>query len=108
MEIRPELTPWLADLYVAPIHRRHGVGSALVRRIVQEAARLKVQVAYLFTTSRENEILYANLGWSVRERVEYLGKLRVIMETQPNKPLQPTRAAQQNEKREPAGSGPRG
>jgi GNAT superfamily N-acetyltransferase len=81
MEIRRNLSPWLADLYVAPVHRRHGVGSALVRRVVQEAARLKVRILYLFTISKENEMLYANLGWLVRERVEYLGKLRVIMET---------------------------
>jgi GNAT superfamily N-acetyltransferase len=80
MEIRPNLTPWLSALYVAPVRRRHGVGSALVQRVVQEAARLNVQTLYLFTTSNENEMLYAKLGWSVRERVEYLGKRRVVME----------------------------
>lgn len=91
MEIRRDLTPWLADLYVAPTHRRRGIGSALVRRVTQEAAGLGIPLLYLFTTSQENESLYANLGWSVRERVEYLGKLRVIMETEPNKPVQPPR-----------------
>lgn len=80
MQIRPDLTPWLADLYVAPAHRHHGAGAALVRRIVQEAVRLSVQTLYLFTTSKENERFYTTLGWSVRERLDYLGKLRVIME----------------------------
>jgi GNAT superfamily N-acetyltransferase len=91
MEIRRELTPWLAALYVAPAHRRRGVGSALVRRVVQEAARSGVPRLYLYTTSKENEILYADLGWSVRERVEYLEKLRVVMEIRlPDTPVQPT------------------
>jgi GNAT superfamily N-acetyltransferase len=80
MEIRRDLTPWLADLYVAPVHRHRGLGSALVQRAVQEAARLGFETLYLFTTSRENESLYAALGWSVRERVQYLGALRVVMQ----------------------------
>jgi hypothetical protein len=59
------------------------VGSALVRAVVDEAARLGVAALYLYTTSRENEAFYRGLGWSVRERVEYLGKRRVIMEITP-------------------------
>ncbi len=91
MEIRRDLTPWLADLYVAPVHRRRGIGSALVRRVIQEAARRGIATLYLFTTSKENESLYANLGWSVRERMEYLGRLRVIMEIRaPSKLGRPT------------------
>ena len=89
MEIRQDLTPWLADVYVSPVHRRHGTGAALVRRVVQEAARLSAPSLYLFTTSKENERFYVNLGWSVRERVDYLGKLRVIMQIASRPPLQP-------------------
>ena len=80
MEIRMTLSPWLSDVYVAPAHRRRGVGSMLVRRVVEEAEGLGVPRLFLFTTSRENERLYARLGWSVRERVEFRGKLRVIMQ----------------------------
>ena len=89
MEIRRDLTPWLSGVYVTPGRRRRGVGSALVRRVTREAARLGVATLYLFTTSPENERLYASLGWSVRERVEYLGRRRVIMETRtPDEALQ--------------------
>jgi GNAT superfamily N-acetyltransferase len=81
MEIRTELSPWLSDLYVAPQRRRRGIGAQLVRRVVEEAARLGVATLYLYTTSKENEEYYARLGWAVRERVIYRDKLRVIMDT---------------------------
>ena len=80
MNGREDLSPWLAAVGVLPDFRRRGVGSALVRAVVDEAARLRVGTLYLYTTSRENESFYRGLGWSVRERVEYLGKRRVIME----------------------------
>lgn len=51
--------------------------------IVEEAGKQNVSVLYLYTTSKENEDFYARLGWSVKERVEYLGKLRVVMEIKP-------------------------
>ena len=80
MEIRPDLSPWLSDVYVAPAFRRRGIGSVLVRRVVQEATRLGVSTLYLFTTSQENEHFYTELGWSVRERVAYRDRLRVVMQ----------------------------
>jgi GNAT superfamily N-acetyltransferase len=77
---REDLSPWLASVYVAPPYRRRGIGAALVRRVVQEASNQRIPVVYLYTTSKENENFYTKLGWSVCERVEFLGKLRVIME----------------------------
>ena len=46
---RPQLTPWLAALFVAPAFRGQGVGSALVRRLCEEAARLGYRRLYLGT-----------------------------------------------------------
>ena len=43
MDTRMELSPWLAGVFVTPEHRRRGVGSALVRRIVDEATALCVR-----------------------------------------------------------------
>ena len=37
MDTRMELSPWLAGVFVAPNHRRHGIGAALVRRAVDDA-----------------------------------------------------------------------
>jgi predicted N-acetyltransferase YhbS len=58
---RPDLGPWLASLYVAPAHRRQGVGAALAARVAEEARRLGVATLYLFTFDREG--YYARLGW---------------------------------------------
>ena len=60
MDTRPELSPWLASVYVAAEHRRQGIGSALVRRVAQEAAALGVETLYLFTPDQEH--FYARLG----------------------------------------------
>ena len=58
---RPDLGPWLASLYVAPEHRRQGIGAALAERVVEEAAQLGVPTLYLFTFDRAG--YYARLGW---------------------------------------------
>lgn len=61
MPTHPDLTPWLASVYVAPEARGHGVASALVRRVVKHAASLGVGSLYLFTEDARG--LYAKLGW---------------------------------------------
>jgi GNAT superfamily N-acetyltransferase len=77
MDTRRELTPWLAGVYVAPEHRRKGIGSALVGRVVECAKRLGVARLYLYTPSAER--MYLQLGWSSMERVEYRGSDALIM-----------------------------
>jgi predicted N-acetyltransferase YhbS len=56
-----EYTPWLASLYVAPSARGAGVGSALVRAIVDHAHRLGFGMLYLFTPGSPQ--IYLNCGW---------------------------------------------
>lgn len=46
---RPHLWPWLAAVWVAPAARGRGVGSALVRAVVGDAARLGIPRLYLGT-----------------------------------------------------------
>jgi len=81
MDTRPELTPWLAGVFVGPEYRRRGIASELVRRIVAEAARLRVPLLYLYTM--QSEKLYENLGWAVEERTKYRGHEVVIMTCKP-------------------------
>src|ERR1044071_8360497 len=65
MDTHPELTPWLASLYVAPEKRRQGIGAALVKRLTEEARNLGVSRLYLYTPSEEK--FYARLGWRTLE-----------------------------------------
>lgn len=56
-----EYTPWLASLYVAPTARGAGVGSALVRAIVDHAHRLGFEMLHLFTPGSPQ--IYLRCGW---------------------------------------------
>lgn len=75
---RPDLTPWLSCVYVAPEHRGAGVGSALTRRAVREAARLGASTLYLCTWDRES--FYRELGWTTIERFPARGRTCILME----------------------------
>jgi N-acetylglutamate synthase-like GNAT family acetyltransferase len=67
----------LASVYVASEHRRAGIGTALVRRVIREAETLDIPALHLFTPDKES--FYARLGWSVIERPEYRGYPQVVM-----------------------------
>ena len=69
MLTHPELSPWLAGVFVPRQHRRRGIGTALVERVVQEARALEVSRLYLYTPG--TGALYRGLGWSVVERTFY-------------------------------------
>ena len=84
MATRMELTPWLAGVFVAPRHRRRGIGAALVRRIMAEASRLNVPVLYLYTV--HSETFYASLGWSLQEHTTYRDQNIAIMTCRPTNP----------------------
>ncbi len=77
MDTRMDLSPWLAGVFVAPDHRRQGVGAALVQRIVDEATVLGVQKLYLYTPGGEH--FYARFGWLLVERTRYRGADVTVM-----------------------------
>ena len=79
MEVHLELTPWLSSVYVDTAHRRQGIGSQLVKRIVKEAVNINAKMLYLFTPDREG--FYARMGWQVLYREMYRGQQVVLMET---------------------------
>jgi len=62
----PELSPWLAAVYVVPEYRRCGVGAALVNAAVARANALRVGMLHLLTVDQER--FYTRLGWQVRDR----------------------------------------
>lgn len=79
MAIKSNLTPWLGQLFVTPAYRNRGIGAALVRAVTAEAQKIGYDRLYLYT-SGELPRFYERLGWSIRERVHYLGKGRVVMQ----------------------------
>lgn len=81
MDTRLELSPWLAGVFVGTDHRRKGIGAQLIRRIMAEAASLKVPVLYLYTVHSES--FYANLGWSLQEHTAYREQNVAIMTYRP-------------------------
>ena len=56
-----ELSPLLADVFVMPDRRGQGIGSALVRHVVEFAAQQGRSKIHLFTT--QSEAFYFRLGW---------------------------------------------
>ncbi len=81
MSILPDLTPWLAGVYVAPEHRRSGVGAELVRRVMAAAAALDVERLYLYTHDRMS--FYRGLGWETVAPYVHRGYLMTVMSCQP-------------------------
>jgi N-acetylglutamate synthase-like GNAT family acetyltransferase len=77
MSSHPELTPWLASVYVNEIHRGKGIGSTLVKRVMQHAQENGVKRLYLYTPDQEQ--LYARLGWQLYSREPYNGTPVTIM-----------------------------
>ena len=69
MNIRPQYTPWLAGVFVAPAQRRRGIGRALTQHVISEAAKRGFRTLYLFTPSAE--AFFSHLGWSVVEQTRY-------------------------------------
>jgi GNAT superfamily N-acetyltransferase len=59
--VRPDLSPWLASLYVEPGHRRQGYGSALVRYCLLQAGKALCPRLYLYTDTHSQ--FYVRFGW---------------------------------------------
>jgi len=79
MELRWELSPWLAGAYVQPQSRRQGVGSALVRQALQQVQRLGFPALYLYTYTHSASPFYERSGGEVLEETLYYERLVTIM-----------------------------
>jgi GNAT superfamily N-acetyltransferase len=77
MEIRWDLSPWLAGVYVQHHSRRHGVGSALVGHALWQVQRLGFPALYLYTHSARP--FYERLGWEALEETVYHERSVAIM-----------------------------
>nr|WP_298415964.1 GNAT family N-acetyltransferase [uncultured Halomonas sp.] len=77
MEVRRELGPWLASVYVLPEWRGQGIASRLVRCVEGEAQEVGMTRLYLFTP--DQQALYRRLGWKDKETLDYRGMNVTIM-----------------------------
>lgn len=77
MDIRPDLMPWLASVYVAPEFRGRGIGSRLVNHVVAQARASGVETLYLFTP--DQRAFYERLGWALFEEGRYHGDAVSLM-----------------------------
>ncbi len=71
LDTRPDLSPWLAAVYVKEDFRHQGIAAALIARCEDEAVRSNVNVWYLYTQFASK--LYEKLGWRYLERCEHHG-----------------------------------
>jgi N-acetylglutamate synthase-like GNAT family acetyltransferase len=85
METRPDLSPWLASVYVPLKFRGRGIGTNLCSRVVSEATLMGYLTVYLFTPNRET--FYAYQGWKVLERTIYRDKEATVMLIKPGQIL---------------------
>lgn len=67
----------MASVFVVPQARGTGIGQALVGRVVEEAASLKVPAIHLFTAEQVG--FYEKLGWESWQQTKHHGRDVTIM-----------------------------
>lgn len=77
LDTHPELTPWLANVYVHPAFRKRGLATQLIERIMTEARGLGIETLHLFTAHQAD--FYARLGWRRLSEESYCGEWIIIM-----------------------------
>ena len=77
MDTRPELSPWLASVFVLPAFRRQGIGSTLALQVAHEVEAAGYPEIFLFTPDQES--LYVRLGWRELSREDYRGSEVTVM-----------------------------
>jgi GNAT superfamily N-acetyltransferase len=78
LDERPELTPWVAAVWVEEEARSRGVGAALVDRAAQASFALGFHRAYLCARPRMTRF-YERLGWTILERKVGSAELSVFI-----------------------------
>lgn len=80
LETHPELTPWMASVYVHPDHRQQGIGSALVKHVMEQARTGGFETLHLFT--EDQVALYQGLGWQTLSTERYHDIDITVMKTE--------------------------
>ena len=83
MDTHPELSPWLASLYVLKEFRHQGIGSALIRKIENTATELNFETIYLFTEDKQS--IYNKQAWQILANETYCDQAITIMHKRLNR-----------------------
>jgi GNAT superfamily N-acetyltransferase len=78
MTTRPELSPWMGQLFVAATCRSAGVGTRLIASIAEHAAALGFEKLHLYAAGTL-PAFYRARGWEDLAKEYYRGKDRTIM-----------------------------
>ena len=74
LDVRPDLYPWLINVYVDEKQRGKGICAALMRNAIKSFERLGLDEVYLYT---RHSGLYEKYGWV------FMGEIRTFWKEQP-------------------------
>jgi GNAT superfamily N-acetyltransferase len=77
LEERPDLTPWLAGMFVEPDARGRGHAAHLIAAVEAEARVTGASTLWLYTKAAER--IYARAGWRTVDTVQHGGKAFALM-----------------------------
>ncbi len=77
----PQLSPWLANVFVLPQWRGQGLAKRLIRQVMANAWQAGLHKLYLFTEDQTG--LYQSLGWRLWREDVHQGKVISLMTAQP-------------------------
>jgi GNAT superfamily N-acetyltransferase len=75
---RPDLTPWLAGMFVEPHARGRGYAAHLIAAVEEQARTALVPTLWLHTNPA-TERVYARAGWRTVKTVQHNGKPFALM-----------------------------
>ena len=77
MTTHPELSPWLANVFVHPDYRGKGLGVKIVKELMAYCQQQGLERLYLFTADQQS--FYQRLGWVELYKESYHGEIVSIM-----------------------------
>jgi N-acetylglutamate synthase-like GNAT family acetyltransferase len=77
LDERPDLTPWLAGVFIVPDRRGRGYVNHLLSEFERACRTASIDVAWLYTTTADR--VYAQAGWETVEVIKRPGKLPITL-----------------------------
>lgn len=77
MDSYPQLSPWLASVFVHSDFRNQGIASQLLDHCLDAARQADIKILYLFTPDKTD--FYRKRGWDIYESTIYHGENVDIM-----------------------------